>query len=313
MLSILIPTYNYNCYGMVSYLHEMAIMEGVAFEIIVMDDASTEPPKENKAIANLQFCQFIELKHNVGRSRIRNLLAATAKYNNLLFIDNDGAIRNNTFVRDYLRYINTEGVVCGGRSYHPHAPADKNYLLHWKYGSSREVIALERRLRNPYKSFMTNNFMIHKSIFDKVHFKENISRYGHEDTIFGLDLKRNLIPVTHINNPVEHIGLDLADIIIQKEKDSVKNLIHLLVSNQGMDFLADEIKLVRTYKIIHKLYLCSLLGHLYPVLNKLISAQLQSKYPILALFDILKLSYFCNQANKTDNLSQHLFDKLQQD
>ena len=40
MLSILIPTYDYDCRHLVNDLHEQAEQAGIVYEIIVADDAS---------------------------------------------------------------------------------------------------------------------------------------------------------------------------------------------------------------------------------------------------------------------------------
>ncbi len=52
MLSILIPTYNYNTFSLVEELTNQAIATGISFEIIVLDDGSTDQIslKENSKI-----------------------------------------------------------------------------------------------------------------------------------------------------------------------------------------------------------------------------------------------------------------------
>ena len=87
MLSILIPTYNYNTFPLVEELKNQAIATGITFEIIVFDDGSTDEIslKENSNINTLDNCFFKISNKNIGRSAIRNLLAKTAKFENLLF------------------------------------------------------------------------------------------------------------------------------------------------------------------------------------------------------------------------------------
>ena len=50
MLSILIPTYNYDCYDLVKELHRQATELNIEFEIIVADDCSTINIANNKKI-----------------------------------------------------------------------------------------------------------------------------------------------------------------------------------------------------------------------------------------------------------------------
>ena len=59
MLSILIPTYNYDTFQLVKELHNQALKEGIEFEIIVSDDASSNEDliARNKEILQLSNCQ----------------------------------------------------------------------------------------------------------------------------------------------------------------------------------------------------------------------------------------------------------------
>ena len=101
MLSILIPTYNYDCRRLVSDLYQQAEQAGIEYEIIVADDASpTYIYKEkNREINHLPNCRLIELQENVGRSRIRNRLADEALHEWILFMDCDAEVisKNSRF------------------------------------------------------------------------------------------------------------------------------------------------------------------------------------------------------------------------
>ena len=106
MLSILIPTYNYDCTRLVSDLHQQAALSGIDYEIIVADDASpTYIYKEkNREINALPHCRLIELEENVGRARIRNLLADEAQYEWLLFMDADAEVIGPHYISNYLAH-----------------------------------------------------------------------------------------------------------------------------------------------------------------------------------------------------------------
>ena len=84
MLSILIPTYNYDCTQLVRDLQKQAEKALTKYEIIVMDDASATCKETNRDINSLPHCQYIELTENIGRSRIRNRLADMARYDSKL-------------------------------------------------------------------------------------------------------------------------------------------------------------------------------------------------------------------------------------
>ena len=88
MLSILIPTYNYDITHLVYELHKQATKAKIDFEIICFDDGSkSEINSKNDSINQLNYSKFKELPLNIGRSAIRNLLAKEGQYENLLFID----------------------------------------------------------------------------------------------------------------------------------------------------------------------------------------------------------------------------------
>ena len=103
MLSILIPTYNYNTLLLVKTLQQQAIESKVVFEILALDDASTDKQcsVENKKINALDHCSFLENEKNIGRTATRNILAKKAKYDWLLFLDADVIPLNHDYIETY--------------------------------------------------------------------------------------------------------------------------------------------------------------------------------------------------------------------
>jgi cellulose synthase/poly-beta-1,6-N-acetylglucosamine synthase-like glycosyltransferase len=200
MLSILIPTYNYTIFPLVSKIHELLELEQIPFEIRCLDDASDNPycQSENEKINNLKNASYKILEKNIGRSKIRNLLGKNAIYDWLLFMDADVYPIQDDFIKNYIKYLKTEpSVVYGGIRYTKEKPPAEE-LLRWEYGKHREALAAERRKKNPYLSFLTLNFLIHKNILLSVPFNESIPNLRHEDTLFSYDLKTNNIPIYHI-------------------------------------------------------------------------------------------------------------------
>ena len=202
MLSILIPTYNYNVYPLVCKLEQQAINSKCVFEIICFDDGSKSLLNiENKKINTLKNSKFIELKDNIGRSKIRNLLASEANFDWLLFLDSDTMPISDSFIKTYLNAINNQTkIIYGGILYKENSPSD-NHMLRWTYGKNREALSKTQRDKNPYLRFLTLNFLIHKSVFKKVSFNEKIPNLRHEDTLFASELKREIINIVHLENP----------------------------------------------------------------------------------------------------------------
>jgi len=293
MLSILIPIYNYNCVKLVKGLHAQASNAGINFEIRCIDDASSLYKEENRQIGTLDHCSYTELPENIGRSKIRNLLASNAIYDHLLFLDCDVEVFSGDFIRNYLPYLNDFEIISGKRIYTKFPPTDKRYYLHWFYGTHRETKS---------SNFMSNNFVIKKSLLEKVKFNENITRYGHEDTLFQIQLEEIGIDIHFIDNPVVHIGLDAADAFIEKNNEGIKNLLYLSEQNIIPDTYLYRFRLLKKYKDVSRYKLNKVFALLFPVFRKMIIHNLKGNYPRLFFFDMYKLMYI-SYADKNRNVS----------
>lgn len=289
MLSILIPVYNYNAFSLVEKLHNQAVELNITFEIICLDDASDLFKTENQQINRLQNCSFVVLDKNIGRSAIRNLLAEKALYENLVFLDADTFPVHENFISNYISLIdNSEKIVYGGILYESTQPS-KNKLLRWIYGRKREALLVADRNKNPYLSFLTLNFLISKSIFQKVRFNESIPNLRHEDTLFSFELKQKQIEILHIENPVFHLGIEDSKTFLQKSEEAVLGLKNLVDSNL---ISPDYVKLSHYFQVIKKYHLTALIAFGFRVLKPLFVKQLLSKKPSLFLFDLYRLGYY---------------------
>lgn len=287
MLSVLIPTYNYNSFPLVEEIHNQLKKTAIDFEIICLDDASqSELNAENQKINELEFCHFSELKINLGRSAIRNLLVSKSKFNWLLFLDGDVLPVNTTFIDSYLQCIkeNSFYVFTGGVKY----KSDKlnETLLHYKVGFLNEEVDFKKRQKKPYKYFFSSNFLIEKSVFEGIKFEERLKEYGKEDLLFSLKLKENEINIHHIENQVYHLGVDEDRDFLIKTKQAMKNLAMLkdskIVSKK-------ESSLLQLASFLKSFGLTNILERLVPSLEKKIG-----KKNSLFYFKLLKISYLCS-------------------
>lgn len=261
------------------------------FEIIVLDDCSSSLLRDqNKDVGNLPGVRFCELDKNIGRSRIRNLLAEMARFDNLLFMDCDSEVPADNYIDCYLPYCNKEMVVCGGRTYRPDPPEEPEYLLRWLYGISKEQIADTIRNSNPYRSFMTNNFLIAKTILMQIQFDESIIQYGHEDTLFGLELKKRGVIVKHINNPLIHIGLEISREFLRKTAEGVENLLTLLYDGKINRSDIKDIRLLKAYERISMVRLVGVYLFFYNLISSAVMRNLLGSNPSIFTFDLYKLS-----------------------
>jgi glycosyltransferase involved in cell wall biosynthesis len=302
MLSILIPVYNFNIVALVKELRRQAVIASIEFEIVVLDDCSSELLRDqNKEVTNLSNVIFRELDKNIGRSRIRNRLADMAKFSNLLFMDCDSEIPDDQYISRYIPFFGHEVVVCGGREYHPEQPEDPEYFLRWLYGLRREQIPVDVRNADPYRSFMTNNFLISKSILKLIHFDESIVKYGHEDTLFGLELKKHKIPVIHIHNPLIHTGLEATSEFIQKTGESIENLVILIKTGKIDKEYYNDVKILRTYNFLKKFGLTGMVNRFFNWFYNALYMNMSGSNPSLFLFDIYRLTMFCRAMRSKRN------------
>lgn len=231
MLSVLIASYNTNVVPLIKELYLQLKEAAISFEVLCLDDGSkSEFNIENKQVNELSNCSFKELKSNIGRSALRNLLASNAKYNWLLFLDADVLPASSTFISKYVQVIknNTQGVFLGGIKYNDSENKD---LLRWKFGKNNEEVSAEIRNKNSSNYFFTANFLIHKDIFKAIKFNETLVNYGYEDLLFSKELENNKISIIHLENEVFHLGIDENTVFIAKTKKAIKNLNFLINEN----------------------------------------------------------------------------------
>lgn len=291
MLSILIPTYNYNVFPLVKEISEQCIYEKINFEIIVLDDASQNFHVENNKINSLSNCSYTVLNQNIGRSAIRNLLSTKASFENLLFLDADVCTRSDQFIKNYIRFLKNNsnyGVVYGGIVYQENKP-DNNQLLRWIYGNKREALAAEKRNENVYVSFLTLNFLIKKKVFKTVRFNEDIPNLRYEDLLFSFDLMKKNIPLQHINNQVIHNGIETSEVFLQKTNDSLKGLKFLLSNNY---LPANYAKISTIFDLLKQTKLLFVVNFIYKKRKNSFEKNLLGNKPSLFIYDIYRLGYF---------------------
>ena len=298
MLSICIPVYNYDCRKLIIDLQSQIGKNDLPAEINIISDGSEKEydllySNFCKGFGNLNGLNYTSLDVNKGRSSVRNLLAQQARYNHLLFLDCDSELISEDFLKLYIQEIDEKiQVICGGRVY-PDNCISENKFLHWKYGVSKESKPLNVRLAHPFKSFMSNNFLIEKRIFEKIKFDEKINEYGHEDTLFGFNLEKNGILIRHINNPVLHGYIESNDVFLDKTKMAVNNLVNIIRSHGTDDKgFINTVSLSRIYFQIRSFGLSGLLFFTSKIFLQPLSKRIRKNRCGMTAFSIYKLFLF---------------------
>ena len=293
MLSICIPIFNFDVTSLVVILHQQAVRQNIPAEVICIDDCSDiEFRVKNIDICNA-YGRYIQLNENIGRAKIRNLFLNYAQNDFLLFLDCDSVLITSDFVKKYADAIlqNQAKVICGGRIYNEMKPS-KQKLLRWRYGRKKESMPVSVRQRTPNNSFITSNFAVHKNTLTHIKFDERLVKYGHEDTLFGFQLKKNHIQIAHIDNPILNGYLEDNEEFIEKTEHGLVNLVYILqFLNCDPEFIGD-VTILKFHHKCQKLGINFVVAFLFTFLKPFLRLNLSKGYTNLFLFDFYKLGFF---------------------
>lgn len=266
-------------------LHFQAQRERIEFEIIVADDASTEIDlailNESRA-AQLPYCRHITLSSNIGRAAIRNMLAAQAQYDKLLFIDCDAKVDSPTFIHDYIATASSYCVVCGGLK-HPQQIPSNDVSLRFRYEKRADKKrSAKYRNQTPYKQFTPFSFLIDRRYFMRIKFNETFTGYGYEDIYFGQELEERQATIIHIDNPLIHLGLESNQLFLEKTYNAIENLyVH-------RDEIYSTSRLLSRYREMRHLGMGWCITILDKILFNHIKSNLLSTDPSLLYFSLYK-------------------------
>lgn len=285
-LSILIPVYNFDATALVDSLRQRLAAEGVSGEVIVGDDGSTQPQPWLDRLAGVAGVRVHRAPHNLGRAAIRNRLADAAEGRWLWFLDCDTALAPGFSLSRFFTPEN-EGapVLCGGIVVPPEMPPHATLRYKYEQADVRRRTA-DVRNRQPYSQLSTCNLFIRADVFHSIRFDETITSYGHEDTLFGMELEARGIVVRHIANPVVHLGLEPNAVFLAKTETSLRTL-YSLAPRLGVGS-----HLLRMASRLRRFHLAGIVSLLFRLLRRPLRRNLLSRHPSLAAFKLYKMGYF---------------------
>lgn len=287
MLSILVPTYNHPIYDLIQEMSRQAEAMAIPYEIIVSEDHSSLHQEENKKIISFPHTKYLEQAQNLGRTKNRELLAQTATYDWLLFLDADVLPATTSFLKDYTHSISDQvELIFGGVSYQEESP-NKNQHLRWFYGKHREAQSVEKRQQQQPWFIISQNLLIKKDLFLKANVsKEN--RYG-LDNLFSHQLKTLKAKIVHIDNPVIHLGLEENFLFLKKSIEAVETTVyyeHLGMMESSLS------RLQKSYIFLKRSKLTGLFVAIIKPFKKRMERNLLGNSPSLFLFDLYKLYHY---------------------
>lgn len=291
MVSICVPTYQYDISQLIGELHAQMEALPVQTELRVYDDASPRVPTwwEGREELGGMHTTFQRLSENIGRGAIRNKLVREARYDHVILMDADGE-PGPDFLANYLASLQQHSgsenlLIIGGRTYTPTPPDDPALRLHWSYGIQRESTG-RPYADNAFHGFQSNNFLASRRLLLDHPFPEEAIGYGHEDTLWGQQLSRQGVKLVRIGNPVIHLGLEPNEVFIGKQQEAVANLVRLKQQfpelRTRLTDLGDHITWASVF--LNLLSEKFLIGHLCKAQN-----------PELKLLDLLKLKWYVQQ------------------
>lgn len=288
MLSVLIPVFNKEISELAETVCLYCKEAGIEYEVIAVDDCSDNPAvRESNSRIKSDYFSLIELDNNVGNAEARNILARKAVNDWLLFLDADMIPVREDFIKRYLEEISKDDfdVMSGGILYE--RKNQKEYSLKLLHGEKTEE---QIAGKDPYLEIRGNNFLIRKSTFLENPFGGLPENYGYVDTHFGLKLKKADARVRIIDNPCYHLGLETNERFVKKFRKAVRNAFWLYHNDREM---AENLKIVRYFKILKSLRLTALTAFLFRRFEPNLLRNLLSDKPSLFLFQLYKLGYMC--------------------
>lgn len=283
-LSALIPIYNYNALQLVQDLLELIQREHIDAEIILADDASSEHTEWFTNVRELPRLTLWQAPHNLGRAAIRNKLASLAQGQWLWFVDCDTALTATFSFKAFLEAAKDADVVCGGTTVPEEQPKGASLRYKYEYTSSRT--AIHDRSQTPFHQLTTCNMFIRRSVFTSIQLCEEIKEYGYEDALFGAELERHQVSITHIQNPVIHLGLEPNNIFLDKTETALRTLYSLGNRMQGYSRVQDTAKRLQRYGLSGFVRRC------FSFIRKPLRKHLEGPNPNLTAFAFYKLGYY---------------------
>ena len=169
-----------------------------------------------------------------------------------------------------------------------------------KYRYEQQFLAkhpVKKRMQQPYASFRTTNFMVHRDLLLAYPFDETFLEYGYEDTLFGKQLKEHGATLIHLDNAATIADYEDNATFVAKTEESLRTLAAHAHQLQGYSTL------LHTANKLKCLHLQPLIAFVFELFKGLLHKNLCSNSPSVFLFNVYKLGYFVSLTRSTSQAS----------
>lgn len=284
-LALLLPVYGNFPKKLLEEAYRQLQDLSIPTALYILDDGSPEPlPDLEDWTTGRPNVYFRRWSQNGGRSAARNHLAAWAQAEYQHFLDDQLVVSKPDFWKTLWAHRLPQGIVFGP-AYPPKQPKPGTELR-WKVARLREFARFPPA--DPYPSFKSGHFLAHHSIWKQVQFEEGLRGYGHEDTLLGLSLQAQQIPLRGLDLPVSNAELDGNSEFLQKVEQSLHNL--QIIARRYPDY-KQHFGLLRLHGKLRRWRLTGLVYFLLAWGQKWMRRHLQGGQPSLRIFDLYRLIF----------------------
>lgn len=294
MLSVLIPTFRYDCSPLARTvalqcraLREKLGRESFDFEVIVSDDCSGAnwAQRIGKALSDIPECRVLPQTRNLGRAANCNALFRAAQFRWQLLMDCDTMPCTDTYIAEFWERREDAPVVCG-KLVNPNI-SPRGHELRYRYEKAAEPKrTASYRQQHPYEAFTTFSILFDRNLCGDMRFDERCTEYGYEDALLGLELSRRRISVLHTDTPLLHLGIDSNEEFLGKTETAMRTLSRL---GEPMQSAAGASRICRK---LGRLGLLPVLRVAFRCARPLLRCNLLGRRPSVFLFNIYKLGYY---------------------
>ncbi len=266
-LSVLIPFFKDDPAHL---LRQLDRQSGQGMQIILYDDGSQDAVLTAHMLAVVQACnapvQLITADDNHGRSHARNALIEASTGAWVLFLDADMMPQDRAFLPNWLNCIETNNpaIAFGGFNVEDLDAVEPALALHQAFSKTSDCLPAHVRAQNPAKHVCTSNLLVRRDVLGQCPFDNGFAGWGWEDVEWAARAA-DKFSIVHIDNAAVHLGLENADTLVRRFKDSAGNYARFVERHPD---LARTLPSWRSAQMIKKIPYFSLLRPLFAAIAR---------------------------------------------